>query len=377
MAEWRYLFYDWASQQLLDSFVLEETGLGWEINAAGTATATVPLIDPALPATRVIPATIPLRTKMFVQRDGVLIWGGQIIEPRTYDSGSGKLTLNAQETVGYFKSRYVPTLNLRGTDQIQIATAIVQQLQTGSAASAGLAVAAPGGNSGILRDGVYSQWDYTDGLTALTDMTELEFGFEFATQVVWGAGGLPSETLILAYPRLGKIAPAGVVTVLEYNEAGGGNVESYSWPEGPGMFTRTWADATTPDGVQLDAHYDAAALLSTGWPLLEQRVDYSSAKPTTLATLQGYANKQGKIAAQELVAATFTCKADAGLVVGSWALGDDVRVRITDWRFPPGPQGQPGFDGFLRIAGAQVSTDTGGMEQYTFTLDNYWGLVTA
>ena len=134
-----------------------------------------------------------------------------------------------------------------------------------------------------------------DGLTALTDMTELENGFEFETQVVWDTGGLPQETLILAYPRLGVIAPAGATVVLELNETGGGNIESYTWPEGPGMFTRTWADATTPDGVQLDAHYDAAALLSTGWPLTEQRVDYSSAKPTTAATLQAYANKQGKI----------------------------------------------------------------------------------
>ena len=378
MASFRYLFYDWSSQLLLDSFTLEDAALGWEISTPGTMTADVPLLDPTLPASRVIPATIPLRTKVFVEREGTLIWGGQLIEPRAYDSTSGKLTLNAQETVGYFKNRFTPTLALYGTDQITIAETILAQLQADTGGYAGLTVAAPGGLSGILRDGVYSQWAYTDGLTAITDLTEMESGFEFATQVVWGSGGMPAETLILAFPRLGKIAPAGVSTVLEYNEfTDGGNVLSYQWPEGPGLFTRTWADATTPDGVQLDASYDASNLLSTGYPLFEQKVDFSSANPTTLAALQLYANKQGKIVGQELVAASFTCKPDSNLVVGNWSLGDDVLVRISDYRFPPGPQGQPGFAGYMRIAQAQLTTDTDGLEQYVFTLDNYWGLVSS
>jgi hypothetical protein len=373
VADFRYLFYDWTSNQLLDSFRLESAALGWELNAPGTMTADVPLFDASLPWSRVGPATIPLRTKVFVTRDTELIWGGQIMEPRTYDSTTRQLTITAQETIGYFKSRFVPTLSLLGTDQTTIATTIIGTLEGQADGSAGLNINPA--LSGMLRDGTYSQYDFVDGLTALTDLTEVQGGLEFATRYSWSNTGFPSEELVLAYPRLGKVAPGQITTVLEYNDQGGGNIISYTWPEGPGLFTRTWADATTADGVQLDAKYDATALTDAGYPLLEQKVDFSSAKPATLPLLQAYANQQGAIVGKELVAATFDCKPDSDLVVGAWALGDDVRVRITDPRWPAGPAGQPGLDTYMRIVSAKVTTDSGGLEEYSFTCDNYWGLI--
>lgn len=322
---------------------------------------------------------MPLKTKLFIERGNSLVWGGHVVEPRSYDSTTGKITINAEETWGYFAQRFTPTLKLYGTDQITIAKTIISTLQSVPKGNANLAVVSPGGLSGIVRDGVYSQYDFTDGVTALTDLTEMQYGFEIGMDVAWTAAGsgVPSETLMIAYPRLGKVGPKAVTTVFEYNRGAGGNVISYQWPEGPGMFSRTWADATTPDGVQLDAYYDAGNLLNNGYPLVEQKVDFTSARPTTLATLQNYANKQGQICGQELVAATFTTPAAQGLTAGQWALGDDVRVRLTDFRFPAGPQGQPGLDTYMRIAQVKCSTDSSGLEQYEFTLDNYWGLVTS
>lgn len=377
MASFRYWFYDWSSGTLLDVLPLENTAMTWAVNAPGTLTGDLPLYADALSPARVLGCTKPIRTKVFVSRDDVLIWGGRIIEPRSYDSSTGRVTVNAEETVGYFKYRFLPTLQLYGYDQIAIAQSILGNLQGVAHGSANLTVVAPAGMSGILRDGVYSKGDFTDGLTAITDITEMEFGFEFGTQVTRDpTSGLPVETLILAYPRLGRIGAASPL-VLEYNDQGAGNVENYQWPDGPGLFTETWADATTPDGIQLVASYQATSLLDNGYPLLEKRVDFSSAKPSTLATLQSYANKQGKISGQELTAATFTAKSAAGLSVGTWTLGDDVLVRITDQRrFPAGANGAPGYAGYMRISQVQLSPDTSGMEQYQFTCDNYWGLAT-
>lgn len=378
MAAFQYWFYDWTTKTLLDVLPVENTAATWEVNAPGTFTGDMPMYDPSLSPSRILAATQPVRTKLFVTRNTVPIWGGRLIEPRSYDSSTGRVTINAEETIGYFKYRFLPTLWLYGYDQIAIAENVLSNLQGVPGGSANLNVVAPGGMSGIMRDGVYSMQDFTDGLTAITDITEMEFGFEFGTQVAANpAGGMPIETLLLAYPRLGRIGPASPL-VFDYNE-GRGNVINYQWPDGPGLFTRTWADATTPDGVQLEAPYNASNLLNAGYPLLEQRVDYSSAKPTTLAQLQSYANKQGKICGQELVAATFTTIAQAGTtVVGDWRLGDDVMVRITDGRrFPAGPGGAPGFAGYMRISQAKLATDTSGFEQYQFTLDNYWGLATA
>lgn len=369
MANYRYLFYDWSTMTLLDALPAEQPTFGWEVSSAGTFTGSVDLRDPQLPASRVIPATMPLRTRLYVERDSALIWGGHITEPRSYDSSSRKLTINGQETVGYFADRFVPTLALRGTDQVTIAEQVVAALQAVPGGNAGLQVVAPGGLSGVLRDGVYSKWDFTPGLQALTDLTGMDDGFEFATQVQWAAG-VPSETLVIGYPRLGRVGPASPA-VIEYNQGGGGNCENYTWPDGPGLYTRTWTDATTPDGVQLNASADNAGLVSAGYPLREQKVDVSSSKPTTQALLQAYADKHGAWANGERVAAQFTIRPTAGMEIGDWAVGDDVMVRITDDRFPGGPQGQPGFAGYMRIGQAACTPDANGLETYQITTLSY------
>jgi hypothetical protein len=369
VAAYRYLFYDWSTMALLDTLPVEQSTFGWELSSAGTFTGAIDLRAPETPASRVIPATMPLRTKLFVERDTALIWGGHLTEPRSYDSSGGKLTVSAQETVGYFADRFVPTLALRGTDQVTIAIQVLAALQAVPGGNGGLQAVAPGGLSGVLRDGVYSKWDFTAGLQALTDLTGIDDGFEFATQVHWAAGA-PSETLVIGYPRLGR-AGADSPAVIEYNWGTSGNCTAYTWPDGPGLYTRTWADATTPDGVQLDAYSDNAGLIGGGYPLREQKVDVSSSKPTTQALLQAYADKHGAWANGERVAAQFTVTPVAGMEIGDWLIGDDVMVRITDWRFPPGPQGQPGFAGFMRIGQATCTPDSNGLETYQITTLSY------
>ena len=370
MAIYRYLFYDWQSMTLLDALPLEQPTFGWEVSSAGTFTGTIDLRSPQLPASRVIPVTMPLRTRLYVERDTRLIWGGQVTEPRSYDSSSGKLTVGGQETVGYFADRFVPTLALRGTDQVTIVEQLVAALQGVPGGDAGLQVVAPGGLSGVLRDGVYSKWDFTPGLQAITDLAGLDDGFEFATSVEWD-GTAPSETLVIGYPRLGR-AGFDSPAVIEYNMGTSGNCTAYVWPDGPGLYTRTWTDATTPDGVQLDAFTDNGELVTAGYPLREQKVDVSSSKPTTQALLQAYADKHARWADGERVAAQFTVIPAAGMEIGDWAIGDDVLVRITDdKRFPPGPQGQPGFTGYMRIGQAACTPDASGLETYQLTTLSY------
>lgn len=369
MALYRFHFYDWTTQTLLDTLSVEQASMTWEASSAGTFTGIMDLRDPSLPAARVIPATEPLRTKLFVERDATLIWGGQLTEPRSYDSSTGKLTINGQETIGYFSSRYVPTLKLYGYDQMTIAQTILTQLQADPGGNAHLQIAFPTGLSGILRDGVYSQYDFTSGLQALTDLAGMTDGFEFGTDVQW-VGGAPSETLVIAYPRLGRIGAASPA-VIEYNEWTSGNCVSYTWPDGPGLFTRTWTDATTPDGVQLDAHCDNLDLIDAGYPMFEQKIDVTSSKPTTLAILQAYANKYGGWADGERVAAVFNVRPTSGMEIGDWQMGDDVMVRISDYRFPPGPQGQPGFADYMRISQVQCTTDSNGLEQYQLTTHDW------
>lgn len=368
MATFRYIFTDWQNN-LLDQLPVQGSTLTWGVSTPGTFTGQVILGD-QLKGPRVRACTQPLKTKLFIERDGQLQWGGQVTEPRPYDSSSHAVTVNAQETTGYLAGVFLPTLSLLGLDQVTIAEQVVAAAQAQAGASAGLTVTPLTGLSGVLRDGAYSQSDFTDALQAVTDMTEASGGFEFATRVSW-SNGVPFEEILIAYPQLGRRGAASPL-VIEYNEVtGAGNCRNYTWPDGPGLATRVWGSATTADGVQLVASADNLDLLRSGYPLIESKVDFSSSKPATQADLQAYVTQQAAWADGEVTAAQFTVTPSADFRLGLFTVGDDVRVRITDEWFPAGAGGQPGFDGWMRIGQLQCTPDQSGSEVYTVTTLNY------
>lgn len=368
MATFRYLFCDWQNK-LIDQLPVQAATPTWGVSTPGTFSGQIVLGD-QLKGPRVRAATRPLKTKLFIERDGALQWGGQITEPRSYDSNSRTVTISAQETAGYLASVFLPTLSLLGQDQVAIAEQVVAAAQAQFGANAGLTVTPLTVVSEVLRDGTWSQSDFTAALQALTDMTEASDGFEFTSRVSW-QNGVPFEEILVAYPMLGRRGSASPL-VIEYNEdTGAGNCQNYTWPDGPGLATRVWGSATTADGVQLIASADNADLFGSGYPLIEAKVDFSSSKPATQASLQGYVTRQAAFADGEVTAAQFTVTPSDDFHLGLFTVGDDVRVRITDEWFPAGPGSQPGFDGWMRIGQLQCAADQNGQETYTVTTLNY------
>lgn len=366
MADYAYHFYDLAGTRL-DVLPLENASHSVELRGVGTLTGDLPLYGDGLSAGRVRDATIPDRTKIYVERDNALIWGGRLVPPRGYDSTSGRLTVNAEETLGVFGQRFLPSLTYTGVDQLDIARDLLTRLQADDGGDMALALQA--GASGALRDRTYAAGDKTTALQALTDLSELPGGFDFATQTVWGPTG-PEEKLLLGYPRLGRSRGASGL-VLTYDAFGlGGNVASYTWEDGPGLFTRSWASTETEEGVQLVAATTNSQLITAGYPLLEQSEDYEGV--VALADLQAHADALSVYGGGHHVTATFTVKAGPDLEIGDWVLGDDVMCRISDWRFPPDRvTGAPGFAGYLRIVGAETTPGPKGAETYVFTMGDF------
>jgi hypothetical protein len=371
VAEYQYHFYDLSSSHYLDSLPCENVTFTQELRGVGTFTGDLPLYSSdELDSSRVLAATVPHRTKVFVERDSALVWGGRLIPPRDYDSTTGRITLNAEETLGIFDKRFLPTLSYMGIEQLDIARGLINTLQTGPGGNVGLQLGA--GASGVKRDRNYALGDQTTGLSALTDLSEVIGGFEFSTQTVWSTGNTPQETLLFGYPRLGRVRGATGI-VIEYNRIGSasGNVISYTLSDGEGLYTRCWAVTETDEGVQLVAHTDNTALLAAGYPLLEQSESFDGI--VDLKTLQGHSDAMARYAAGHHATGAFVVAATPNLQLGDWQLGDDVLVRISDWRYPPDPRtGAPGFVDYMRIVGTEVSPggqDT--IEQYTFTMADF------
>lgn len=369
MAEFKYYFYDISSKRLIDVLPMEGVAFGWELRGIGTLSGTIPMYADDLPAQRVVDAIHPYRTKIYVERGDQIIWGGWLHQEPSYDSTTGTVTITAEESLGYFTARTVPTVNYTQVDQLSIARSLVSTAQAESGGDFGMTLD-PTYLSGVLRDRAYSQSDQTSVLSALTQLSEVTSGFDFGTQV-GRIGANPYELLVFGYPRLGRVTyTSGVVFEYDRFSSGGGNVESYTWADaGTPMATRVWANSQTPDGVQLTLKSDNAGLVVNGYPIMEHSETFDNV--TNIATLSSHAAAMSAYRAGPRITASITMKAQSGIQIGDFQIGDDALVRISDHRFPPSASGGPGFLGYLRIVGAAVQAGVEGEEQYKFTLADF------
>lgn len=370
MVAYRYLFYDYSTRRLIDVLPMTGVSFGWELRGVGTMSGSIPLYADDLPASRVREAIYPYRTKLFVERGGQLVWGGWINEEPSYDSASGVVNVKAEESMGYFAQRFLPTLTYTGVDQLSIVRDILTQLQAVPGSDMWINTD-PSLMSGVLRDRSYSQYDLTTALTAITQLSEVIGGFDFASQVLYDGSEIPHETLLLGYPRLGRVGSASGM-VLEYDRfTGGGNVEAFTWSDaGIKMATRLWANSETDEGVQLTASADRADLIAGGYPLMEQAEQYDGVVNYT--TLQTHADALLAFRSGVRITAQVVVKAQPGVEIGDWVMGDDFLCRISDWRFPSNPStGAPGFLAYLRMVGCSVTPGVEGEESYTFTMGDF------
>src|SRR5437868_12146347 len=128
MATYAYHFYDIASGDHIDTLPVQAPRFGREIGGVGTFSGTLPLYADDLSAARVHDAVLPYRTKIYVERDGQLVWGGWIHEEPGYDSATGVVTVSAEETLGYFERRFLPTVSY-SADQLDIARDLLAAAQ--------------------------------------------------------------------------------------------------------------------------------------------------------------------------------------------------------------------------------------------------------
>lgn len=369
MAEFRYLFYDVATRRLIDALPMSGVQFGYELSGVGTLSGNIPMYADDLPAARVREAILPYRTKIYVERDHQLCWGGWIHEEPSYDSATGVVSVKAEETLGYFDQRFMPTVAYAGQDQLAIARSLIDTAQ-----------AQPGGDmwlvtdasviSTVARDRSYSQFDRNTVLTALTQLSEVINGFEYAVQTTYDGSQMPHELLLLGYPRLGRSSGTSGV-VLEYDRFSGlGNVEAFTWSDaGTPMSTRVWASSETDEGVQLTTMAERPDLIALGYPLMEIGETFDGV--VNIATLQAHADALQEFRSDVRIAAQITVKAQPGIRIGEMLLGDEFLCRFSDWRFPPGQGGSPGFQQYMRLVAFDVEPGVEGAETYRLTMADF------
>lgn len=358
MATYRYLFADLLTNTILAELPITGVNFTQTLNAAGTFTGRLLLSDIESASFNIPNSTIPGRTALYVDRDGVLVWGG-VIWFREYNSVSQKVQLTGREFESYFERRRITTNNtFTNIDQFIIAESLVNTAQ--SVANGNIGVVVPTTTSGVLVSRTYYSYELKSVYSALLDLSRSNNGFDFNIAVAYDGVGVPRKTLNLSYPQSGTryVSTNPAAPVLEFPA---GNIIEYTYPEDGSLAANNiYAVGAGSNEGKFIALATDTTKLANGWPVLEDSVNYSDLTDTALITRLA----SGQVAAVSYPPTTIQVIAPPyqNPVLGSYAIGDDFRVRITDERFPLG------LDTVYRLVALNVTPGEDNPERVTMTL---------
>ncbi|GAA1353512.1 hypothetical protein [Streptomyces beijiangensis] len=330
---------------LASDLPLSGVEFGPALNASGTLAATV---EPRL-AHLVRSQLDPANTCIYVERDGRLLWGGLIWRPNPEGQ---QLTIEASGWGSYPHKRFDlhGQLNGRGPYTYADPCRVIRDVWA-------YAQEADDGNLRIAVDAVASKakvgtsaepyrsdvWDTRTLGDLIDDMVAVEGGPEWTEDVEWVAGK-PVGRIRIGWPRLGRrrtdISFATGVNVLgkvpvEYDGDSFAQVV-IALGAGEGRSRRRAVDAVRDGRLRLES-------------VLEVPTEKGNDRLAARARAE-------RISRQVLGEVTeITVLDHPSAPIGSWAVGDDVRVQVYDqWT---------NYDAWSRIVGWQIKPAAGDQQE--------------
>lgn len=368
--QYRYLFADLRTNDILAELPLTNVSFTQALNTPGSFQGTILGSDVRESGYDITGSTTPARTAIFVDRDGVLIWGG-IIWLRTWDSDTQHFSFQAREFGSYFERRRI-TEDFMGGDQALVydnedQLFVAQDLMNIAQSQAGgdIGIEVPTNTSGILVNRVYYAYEFKDVWGAIKDLSNQQDGFDFNIDVAYDSNLAPAKYAKTEYPQRGVTFDATSPSALVFEFPG--NIVAYEWPDDGSVV----ANEMYGIGPQSnEAKITATALSPTnqiglGYPLLEDTVSYTDQYDPDLL----YQQTLGEVTAKQVPVVTpkIIVPAYASPVLGSYKTGDEVLLRITDDRFPNNGAGF-GLSQVFRIVALSVQPGEDGPERVTLTL---------
>lgn len=338
-ARYQYRFRRLRDGQYLGHLDLADVSFDKRISSPGTFSATIPI-----PSRRVgdqvaevvgrDPSQIDTGPGVMVVdiiRDGD-IWGEYWITSSRLDrgqSGTPKIVLQGTTLDGWMTAvEFQTELLFEQEDQIDIARALIANLQAQQYANIGLTVAA--GTCGVLRDRTYTDDGGTYG-QRLRELAELNNGFEYSIDIA-AAGGTIVRQLRWGYPRLGT----GVVEHVFALGPNGGELIAYGEDNdvlrGATRYRARGGtlpgDASTTSAPLMSTVHEATLLLEAGWPRVDRTLSYSDV--TVAQTLDDYAAHWAAIAPGAVRVEQYTVALGANPSIHPNLLGDTCRLYLDD-----------------------------------------------
>ena len=330
MGLYTFLFADLRTNAILAELPLVGVSGTRDLKGNGSLVGSLVLGDPKVAALDFAAATQPGRTALYVDRGGLLVWGGVVwtrAKARVAPGQPVRLALGCTEFWSYYRHRLITaTATFTGVDQMTIAQSIMNTAVAVTGGDIGVTVTAPTA-SGITRNLTYNYYDLKVVADAVDQLSQLDQGFDFGVDLAYVAG-VPTKTLNWYYPRRGAIAGT---TGIIFDKPG--NIDDYYFPEDATlMATSVTAVGAGQGDAMLRSTVPVPAQIDIGYPLLEVRQAYKDA--TAQATLDAHARADVMALQNPVTLPELWVRPDKDPLFGSYGPGDDVRVRITDERFP-------------------------------------------
>lgn len=368
MSVYTYFTTDLMTNEILGEIPLDSVDFSLAISNVGHFSGNAPLGGSELSPLQIIQSTIPRRTALWVDRDGVLVWGG-IIWTRTWDSKTKTLALGGNDFMSYFDHRVIKdNLTFDGIEQLLAVRQILQYAMSKPGSWAGLELGTetslsvlptPFAYIGTEERVINQEIQQLAQRQADPASTDIEAGFEYITEFYYDEIGKPHVRLRLGYPDLGAEVTDNLFEFQLYHSD---NILDYTWPEdgtitandviARGAGTQSQTDPTaanttaTAEAVQADDS-GVPTFITTGEPLLEMVSNYQNISDLGILHEKAVSDLS---AHQGLVTIpTINVHGAKDPIFGSYTYGDVVRLRIMDERFP-----DPGIDLSMRIVGMEV-----------------------
>lgn len=273
---------------------------------------------------------------LWVERAGVLVWGG-IIWGVNGDVSSNSLSIAAGGFHSYTRRRFIRpnTLSYSSTDQLTIARDLIDQMEAFNG-SLGIINTSETSTSGVLRDREYSWWLRKNYGEAIDQLAAVNDGFDFRYALSYQSG-VPTVEFVTSYPKIGRSTSfvfdlGSNVELLSFQRDGASmanEVDALGEGEGPNKLIKT---ATSP------------STLAT-YPLLQSVVSFTDVtSETTLGTHAQFVLARGLHPIDQY---TVRLAPSGPPTFGAYLVGDRVNLR--------GEFGYLSVDDTFRITSISVS----------------------
>lgn len=359
MTGYRYVFGTLLNEKIVEEIPLYGVYISMEMNNGGQLQGTFQLDQTGKDNASLIAGTIPGRSWVACERNGVCIWHG-FVWSRVYSAQSKSVQLFCMSFDNYAKKRLIDRdLTYDSVERLNIFTDLWNQMQSDTNSNMNINIPTTIYTTVFPKDLTILATDYRYYDEVMSELSDGINGFDWYIGVAKD-GAFYRKTLLIGYPTLGSL-PNSSMTVFEYP----GNITQY-------YMTESMIDAGTNITVigggeaseTIAGKFDNTDMYSQGWPRWD--TDISRKDITDQGTINAFASQLALVRKPPMNVIKLTVKGNIPPVeFGTYNLGDTCQIIIKDARNP-----DSGFSGAKRLLKWELTPESSdNTEEATLTFE--------